>query len=98
MRQIRHQSAEQNNTEESPSSIDLLGDEIGCLRHCHLIRQPARCAPLGTSASAVSIIPGNWTSRKAIPWYSLKRPIRQRFGFSFGGESATFAREGCWTR
>src|SRR6516165_2295114 len=32
-------SAEQDNTEESPSSIDLLGNEIGCLRHRYLIRQ-----------------------------------------------------------
>jgi hypothetical protein len=37
--QIRYQSAEQDNAEESPSSIDLLGDEIGCMRHRHLIRQ-----------------------------------------------------------
>jgi hypothetical protein len=39
VRQIRYQSAEQDNAEESPSSVNLLGDEIGCLRHRYLIRQ-----------------------------------------------------------
>jgi hypothetical protein len=45
--QIRYQSAEQDNAEESPSSIDLLGDEIGCLAIAILFGNAARC----TSAS-----------------------------------------------
>ena len=45
VRQIRYQSAGQDNAEESPSSIDLLGDEIGCLRHRHLIRQCSEMRP-----------------------------------------------------
>jgi len=45
VRQIRRQSAEKDNAEESPSSVDLLGDEVGCLRHCHLIRQRSEMRP-----------------------------------------------------
>jgi len=67
VRQIRYQSAEQDSAEESPSSIDLLGDEIAACAIAILFGSAARCAPLGTSASAVSIIARNWTSRKAIP-------------------------------
>jgi hypothetical protein len=45
LRQIRYQSAEQDNAEESPSRIDLLDDEIGCLRHRHLIQQCRKMRP-----------------------------------------------------
>jgi hypothetical protein len=42
----RYQSAEQDNAEVSPSSIDLLGDKIGFLRHRHLIQQRSEMRPV----------------------------------------------------
>jgi hypothetical protein len=100
MREIRHQSAEQDSAEESPSSIDLLGDEIGCLRIAILFGSAARCAPLGTSASAVSIIARNWVSRKAI---ALVLPQAIRFVKDLGlrvvaNIRTLCARVGCRTR
>ena len=49
----------------------------------------ARCAPLGTRASAVSIIGRSWKSLKAITWYSPKR-----FEFRWWLKSAGCARAG----
>ena len=99
MRQIRRQSAEKDNAEESPSSIDLLGDEVGCLAIAILFGSAAICAPLGTSASAVSIIARNWISRKAIPLVLPQATNSSTIRVSFGGEeAATCVREGCRTR
>ena len=75
MRQICYQSAEQDNAEESPSSVDLLGDEVAACGIAILFGSAARCAPLGTRASAESIIARNWIIRKAIAW-ALRQATR----------------------